>query len=453
MSDNSFDDEKKSGASGPENSGENDYFAMFTSPSENGSPEQNGDPVEGEFQEPYSYPAQDPALGRAGGVKAEQSGRVMPTVEKDTKKKSGCMGGVLYFVFVVSISVILACLVWMAASDVLALNKEVVTSEITIPEDIFTERTHTVTNADGTTKEETYDSADMGKVASLLKDAGIIQYPFLFRLYSNFSNADEKIDPGTYQLSTELDYRAIIKKLHFGSDMQVRTSVTFPEGFTMKQIFERLQENKICKVEDLMDCAANTEFSYKFLENIPMGDASRLEGFLFPDTYEFYEGMTAEAAMDTFLQIFHYKLTEEMWQITESKGLTMRDIVNIASMIEKETSGSADDRAAIASVIYNRLNAGMPLGIDATSLYSHPDHEGAPTADMLADATDPYNTRLNTGLPPTPICNPGSDSITAALKPASTNYYYYALDTATGEHKFFTNSSEFNAFVATQNYD
>jgi UPF0755 protein len=93
----------------------------------------------------------------------------------------------------------------------------------------------------------------------------------------------------------------------------------------------------------------------------------------------------------------------------------------------------------------------MPIGIDASILYLYPDHDGAPTADMLAEDT-PYNSRLHTGLPPTPICSPGLTSIQAAAYPDSTSYYYYALDTETGEHRFFTNETEFNNFVATQNY-
>lgn len=372
-------------------------------------------------------------------------------ISKRRDKKTGCLGGMMYFIFIVSVSVILACVGWMAASDVLALNKEIKTVEITLPKDIFTQEQVDVTDDDGNvTKTKTINVANIGEVATILKDAGIIEYKPLFVLYSSISDAKEKLDPGTYSLSTEFDYRAIIKKMQFGSDSQVRTMVTFPEGFTMKQIFQRLEENNICKYDDLMDCAANTEFSYKFLENVPLGDATRLEGFLFPDTYEFYEGQTPESTIDTFLQIFHYKLTAEMWELAEAKGLTMRDIVNIASMIEKEAAND-DERATIASVIYNRLAAGMPLGIDATIQYALPEHKEQLTNEDLALDT-PYNTRLYAGLPPTPIANPGSPSITAALKPATTNYLYYALDTATNTHKFFTNASDFNAFVATQNY-
>lgn len=373
--------------------------------------------------------------------------------------KTGIFGGLMYFVFIISISIILACLGWMAATDVLALNKDEMTAEVVLPEEIFTEGTRKVENEDGTVTEEKVEIADIGEVATILKNAGIIEYKSLFKFYSSISNAKYKLNPGTYELSTIYDYRALVKKMQFGSDSQVRTTITFPEGFNIRQIFHRLEENKICKYDDLMECAANYEFSterYPFLTDIPYGDASRLEGFLFPDTYEFYQGMTPEAAIDTFLQIFKARITAEMLEWISESGYSYRDIINVASMIEKETSGSEEDRKNIASVIYNRLNSNMALGVDATSIYSHFDDEGDP-AEMVStwvqDTSDPYNTRHTPGLPPTPIANPGILSITAALKPNNTNYYYYALDTATKEHRFFTNDSDFNAFVATQNYN
>ena len=371
----------------------------------------------------------------------------------------GCMGGVMYGVFIISLSIILACVTWLFASDVLALNKEEVTANITLPKEIFTYKEEPVLDADGNPKYaengsplmETVTYADIDYVAKELKNAGIIDYSFMFKLFSSFSNAETKIDPGTYALSTELDYRALVKNMQVGSQNQVETKVTFPEGFTMHQIFQRLDENNICSYVDLMNAAANYDFSYPFLEEIPLGDATRLEGYLFPDTYYFYEGMSATSAISKFLDTFHYKRTQEMIDLAAAMGLSFREVVTVASMVEKEAAND-EERATIASVIYNRLEAGMQLGIDATSLYSHPEHEGAPTTEMLEDASDPYNTRINTGLTPTPICSPGSSSLTAAFKPATTNYYYYALDTETGTHRFFTNATEFNNFVATQNY-
>lgn len=379
-------------------------------------------------------------------------------VRQRRDSRTGILGGFMYFVFVVSISVILACVGWMAASDVLALNKAPREAEVVIPEEVFSTEVIDKENADGTIVNESAQTADMGEVAAILKNAGIIEYKTLFRFYSFISDAKYKIDPGTYSLSTEFDYRAIVKKMQFGSESQVRTKITFPEGFNIHQIFTRLEENKICKYDDLIECAANYEFSterYPFLEGIPYGDATRLEGFLFPDTYEFYQGMTPQSAIDTFLQIYKARITAEMLDWIESSGYSQRDIMNIASMIEKETSGSTEDRKNIASVIFNRLKAGMSLGVDATSIYSHWNFDGdyATMIDTwVADSSDPYNTRTNLGLPPTPIGNPGIASINAALKPNNTNYYYYALNSSTGEHEFFTNSNDFNAFVASQSY-
>ena len=240
-----------------------------------------------------------------------------------------------------------------------------------------------------------------------------------------------------------------------GSGAAMTIDVTFPEGFTMEQIFRRLEEKEVCSYEDLMEAAANYKYNYSFLNSQAAGDPTRLEGFLFPDTYQFYVGMQASSAINKFLENFHYLLTADMLKQASDRNLNMRQIVIIASLIEKEAAVDPetdyDDRALISSVINNRLREGMTLGIDASILYVFPEHEGAPTAEMLA-YDSPYNTRRYTGLPPTPICNPGLDSIKAALNPESTNYYFYALNTETGRHEFFTNAEDFDAFVATQSY-
>jgi UPF0755 protein len=237
-----------------------------------------------------------------------------------------------------------------------------------------------------------------------------------------------------------------------GSESQLQTLLTFPEGYTMRQIFAKLEEANICSQESLYEAAADAHFSYSFLESVTAEGPERLEGFLFPDTYYFYEGMSAKSAINKFLSNMHYLITADMLAITESRGLTWKDIIVIASLIERETSGSKEDRANIAQVIYNRLAADMPLQIDASVLYDHPEHSGAPTAAMLEEDS-PHNTHTRTGLPETAISNPGLESIKAALYPSEGKLYYYALDTETGEHRFFTNIYDHQAFVATQNYD
>ncbi len=365
----------------------------------------------------------------------------------------GVAGGILYALFVISVSIVLACAAWMMAADVLALNKEEVSAVVTI--DAYEPTDEDTLNEEGNAVNEDGDEiqVDIDQVATVLKNAGIIEYKWLFKLYSQFSSADAKIDPGTYDVSTDLDYRALVTTMQFGSGSQEETRVTFPEGYTLSQIFALLEENNICKVEDLEEAAANYDFDYDFLDDLELGDASRLEGYLFPDTYDFYQGESATVAINRFLRNTSNKLTEEMEEQAASMGYTMHEIIIIASLIEKE-AGSDEERATIASVIYNRLNAGWTLGLDSTINYIL----GSSTLELTSDdlqIDSPYNTYLYSGLPAGPICNPGLASIEAALNPESTNYWYwYSYETDSGEWvtEFFTNSDDFNAFAEEHPY-
>ena len=386
-------------------------------------------------------------------VQAEPIERHVRPAEPEVPRRagrSGCLGGLIYFAFVVSISIILACVGWMAASDVLALNKEPVTATVTLDKAEFKDVTISYTDAEGNAKERSGHQVSVGYVAKQLKDAGIIKYKGLFELYCSVSHAKTKIDPGTYELSTNYDYRALVKKMQVGSGAMVTTKVTIPEGYTMEQIFHKLEDENVCSYDDLMDAAANYSYNYSFIDQSMQGDAKRLEGFLFPDTYEFYQGMQASSAINKFLENFHDRLTAEMLEKADERGMTMQEVVTVASMIEKEAAND-DERAMIAAVIYNRIEAGMPLQIDSTIMYVLPEHKDVLTVeDTKIDS--PYNTYQNKGLPPTPIANPGLASIKATLSPASTQALYYALDAESGTHKFFTNYGEFQAFVAKQSY-
>jgi UPF0755 protein len=322
-------------------------------------------------------------------------------------------------------------------------------------------------------------------MADMLKDAGLIEYKWLFTAFCRLSHADTKVVPGEYELHSTYDYRALIQHMSPFTGGAVTVTVTFPEGMTMDQMFLLMAQKGVSEYPDLLEAAANYKFNYGFLQELSTEEMSRLlldepsylktvradesnrdeyyqkafeyylkakylEGYLFPNTYEFYVNMEPASAINKFLETFHSSFNADMVAEVEASGREISEIVIIASMIEKEAAND-EERALIASVIYNRLHTGMPLGIDATILYAHPEHEGAPTPEMLAEDS-PYNTRDRIGLPPTPICNPGLASLMAALEPADSNYYYYALDTETGTHRFFTNMAEFNAFVATQDY-
>ena len=341
------------------------------------------------------------------------------------ERRSGCLGGILYAVFVVCISLVLASLMWMAASDVLGFGSDEELVSVTVP------RGFTIDD-----------------VADLLYDADLIRYKSLFMLYAGFSDAEEKISAGSYMLNKNYDYRALVYGMTARGGSRVETTVPFPEGFTMTDVFERLDDYGITPSNELWDTAANHDFDYDFLDSSTLGDRHRLEGFLFPDTYNFFLDSTPVQSISRMLNQFGRVFTVEYAQRAEEMGYSVRDIVIIASMIERE-AGSDEERPRIAAVIYNRLdNWDNPvLQIDATIRYALAG-TGRPFTTTLES---PFNTYIHPGLPPGPMANPGLASIQAALYPDSTDEFYYALNRE-NTHNFFRTYDEHRAFVQSPEY-
>ncbi len=372
-------------------------------------------------------------------------------VSRGAGRRTGCLSGVLFFIFVVCISVALAAFGWMCATDVLGLGDENNQITVSIPKEIFTVVEREKTNADGEKEMREVSVADMGYIASMLKENGLIKYEWLFKLYSKFSSADEKVKAGTYVLNTDFDYRALVYGMTPSAGERVVVDVTIPEGHNVFQVVQDLTSNGVCDEDELWDCLANYDFEYEFLDRSTLGDKLRLEGYLFPDTYSFYVGDTPSRVIGKLLKNFDRKWTDEMTEQAKALGYTQREILIVASMIEKE-AGADSERATIASVIYNRLRDGgqgtnYKLQIDAT-LYYAAQIEGV---TMSKDIDSPYNTYLVTGLPAGPIANPGLASIKAALDPEITNYYYYALGKE-GVHHFSKTLEEHTAFVNSDEY-
>ncbi len=342
------------------------------------------------------------------------------------------------------ISLTLGRLVWVCAAEILAFGREDKTVTITV-----------------------YETDTIDDITKKLARAELIHYPGLFKLYAQFAVDEGEIRPGTWDLNTKYDYHALVKMMSPSSTRSV-VKVMIPEGYTCRQIFALLEENKVCTVQDITSYAVYGELNdYWFLEGVTRGDKYCLEGFLFPDTYEFYQNDTPKNVLTKMLNNFEKHFDESMQgkiqtlnahlsdlMRRDGKGqdyinshlFTVRDVVNVASMIEKETS-SAQEGYTIASVIYNRLFCwqGNPayLNIDATIVYALDGKTDLTAEDLRVDS--PYNTYTHTGLTPGPISNPGLSSLTAALEPADTNYYYYVLDPTVGSHIFATTQAEHDA--------
>ena len=380
-------------------------------------------------------PVQEPKKPEVGDTESEEeeayTERDFRPIRRSRYYRTGLRGGLMYFGFVVCVSVALASLGWLAADDVLSLNKTELEAQIYVGEE-----------------------PDLEAVASELYGKGLIKYKFLFRVFGRLTHADEKIDTGVYTISSKLDYNAMIHAMQQDEVTFVErdtVTVTIPEGKTVKQTFQLLAERGVCPYETLLDCAANHEFKYGFLSELPYGDATRLEGYLFPDTYQFYASSTPEEAIDKFLANFDAKCSEEMVREAERMGFSFHEIVTIASLIEMEAGNDAE-RNTVSSVIHNRLNSSYYpyLQIDATIQYALEERkEKLLDEDLAVDS--PYNTYLYPGLPPGPIANPGLSSLRAALAPENTGYYFYALNKS-GAHSFFTNMSDFESFTNSSEF-
>lgn len=380
----------------------------------------------------------------------EETGGVPRKVRPKRKKGYGLFGiphlaaTAIWIIIAIMIGISLGRLIWVCAADILAFGREDRDVTITISET------------------DTLDS-----ITTKLYNAGLIKYQGLFKLYADLAKVEEKgkISVGTFELNTLYDYHALVSGMSATSSYRKTTEVTIPEGYTCAQIFKLLEESGVCTVEALEAYAMESTFSgYWFLEDVPKGTKNCLEGFLFPNTYEFYLDSSAkqvfikllsgfESQFDEDLQAQLVTLNEMLAEKLANRGFsesyieehkfTVKEVMIVASILEKESAFTGESQN-IASVIYNRLtNPGnYPLlNMDSTTLYSK-------TIDpSLADL---YDTYICHGLPYGAISNPGIYSIRAALNPADTKYYFFALNTD-GSHKFFKTYEEHLKFLESLN--
>lgn len=277
-------------------------------------------------------------------------------------------------------------------------------------------------------------------IADTLASKGLISSPFWFRAYLFLTHQGGDLQAGRYRFSSGMSMVQVIQELKLGAAQFNTVKVTIPEGYTVQQIAAVLAQDKVCSVQSFMYAVHHDHFSYGFIKDIPHNKLVRdpLEGYLFPDTYDFLKGESPTLILQTMLGEMNQVLTPERLQALKKEDMTLSQMMTVASMIEKEAKLNSE-RPLIASVIYNRLHHHPPmrLRIDATVLYAIGYHSTLPPSAFLVN--NPYNTYVFYGLPPGPIANPGIHSIMAALHPAKTDYYYYvAKGNGTGASYFAT---------------
>ncbi|HZD80183.1 MAG TPA: endolytic transglycosylase MltG, partial [Actinomycetota bacterium] len=266
------------------------------------------------------------------------------------------------------------------------------------------------------------EGASGGQIVDALHEHGVLRCGLVSKWLLRRSGKADAIRAGTYTLTTNMTPDDAFTALTKAPPAAPTVDLTIPEGYRLTQIAERVQQVLHVPAQRFETNAGSGTWSLP--PYLPKGKP--LEGFLFPDTYRFLKkGTTPKAVIHTMLRNFRKRVSDLPWSNAQKLGVTPYQVVTIASMIEKEARVE-QDRPLIAAVIYNRLAKDMPLGIDATVAYIDPDPSNGLTAsDFLIDS--PYNTRLHTGLPPTPIASPGLPSLQAALNPAQVDYLYYVL--------------------------
>jgi UPF0755 protein len=294
-------------------------------------------------------------------------------------------------------------------------------------------------------------------IGSQLQQRGLVRSSLAFRLAADQAGVGSSLAAGDYELSKSMSTPEIIQVLAKG-EVKRGLVATIPEGWRSEQIADRLEATGFAPRTDFLQAVASPP-SVPGFDTLPQPLPPRLEGYLFPETYEVPQPVSGSKAAELMLRMFTQRVGDAFRAPSESK-LTPHQVIILASIVEREAK-VPNERATIASVYFNRLAADMPLQADPTVQYAVATRDGPAavaynywrglTPDDL-QVESPYNTYLHTGLPPGPICSPGEASIRAVLQPARTDYLYFVATTdGSGTHLFARTLDEHNANVARVN--
>ncbi|WHH60218.1 endolytic transglycosylase MltG [Petroclostridium sp. X23] len=269
-------------------------------------------------------------------------------------------------------------------------------------------------------------------IAKILKDKGLIKYPILFRSVSRIKHNDGDYQQGKHQLDTSMDYEAIMNELKKNVDKRETKKFTIQEGLEYRQIVDKLVKENLINKEKFMDIAENGDFDYVFLKDLPKRK-NRLEGYLFPETYEIYADATEEDIIKKMLDQFEKEFKQEYYDKAKQLGMTVDQVVTLASIIEREAKLD-DERPLISAVFHNRLKSKnyQLLQSCATVQYVLGERKEV-LSEEDTKIESPYNTYKYPGLPLGPIASPGRESIKAALYPAEAGYMFFVAN-SDGSH-------------------
>ena len=354
----------------------------------------------------------EPPSGHSGGDSGD-GGRKGGGAAKSGKKGGGRGGrffrAMLCVLVVLALSGFFAIFLLESANDLLGFNKADAQIEVVIPQE-----------------------AQLGDISSILSEEGVISQPLTFQIYAKLRKMADSFQPGTYLLNSNMSYDEIMLALKNATNVTETIRLTFPEGMSLYEIAQMLEENKVCDAQAFIDVLQTGDFDYEFIQMLPDDELRfyRLEGYIFPDTYDFFIGEKPISVAKKFLDAFNARVTSDLYDRMRDLNMTLDEAITLASIIQKEASNS-EQMYMVSSVFHNRLErAEFPsrmLQSDVTINYV--ENFIKPRLDITNQPMyDAYNTYVCTGLPVGPICSPGLDAIDAALYPDTSDYFYFLTD-------------------------
>lgn len=333
------------------------------------------------------------------------------TIARPQRRISGFVK-IMFAVIIIGISVLLSLAILIAAQDIFGFNKSDSVLIVDIPENL-----------------------GVVGIADMLEERGVINSALLFKAYYKLSGFEGKLNYGAFELNTNMSYELILEELNKYSAAKNEVTVTFPEGLTLYEMSLKLEESKVCNAKEFLKVIDSTDFGFDFeavLTDQPLR-FHKLEGYVFPETYNFYTSDNPVNVAKKMLNVFDTRVTTEMRDKMKAMGYTIEQAITIASIVQKE-AGKTSEMRKVASVYFNRLN----------NKDIYPNLQACPTRDYANQlkkqmdiidqkVLDAYNTYEDAGLPPGAICNPGIDAINATLDPEETDYFYFCSNLKTKE--------------------
>ena len=409
-------------------------------PDDEDEPETEPDP-ESEPEPEYDYDNDEAPQSYQQDAPPEPPRRKKSPSDKKKKRKrkkqrSRLPGVLILTTFIFGVSIILSLVIIGYGKDMFGIGKSDRTTLLVIPE--------------GATTDD---------IANMLESEGIIRSPDAFKLFSRLKESDGLFVPGEHFVRPNMAYETLINELTSEQVEEQGESVqiTFPEGITLIEAAKKLEENNICKADDFIFYFNSGGFGFEFEEMLPSDTTlkfERMEGYLFPDTYYFFEGMDVEQVCQKIYLNFDEKLTDDRIKRMKELNLTLDELITFSSIVQREAA-TTDVMTLVASVFWNRLN--------------HPDVfpmlQSDPTSNYANDVVRPnmtvfdetivnaYDTYKSTGLPPGAICNPGIEAIDAVLTAYESDYYYFYANLSTGETRFAETLEEHEQNIADFEYE